>query len=391
MAEPEAGQHAGLEWELAAEPQRVTHPHEMRGAGQLVVDAVEAAVGWDHPIPQYLAEPHHLEDRRAALGVAGQALLRHHEQRGALGTAQGVGEPFMQPGTGDPVNVAVPLRVENNFPLVNLLVNRGPTVPILLDTGSSSLVIPFWKIGWQNLGLPTGFDVVHYGNGVSIVYADVPTTVDFGGGAATTPTSVHVGILPYPRNLDSLVLIASGGAFGPNGNGILGIGPNVGSYAVSGPGNVVTTDLPGQLNEGTLIDIPGGYMQFGPNTGTPITSVTGAPITVLNVQIGGYDPNGGYWSLPSIFDSGGNHGTLPAVILGTGQTTGYAPPGTVISISIHDNQTLLYQYTTTASNSPVVTADPRLNTGLTPFLLGPVYISNNPSGVGTVVFNYPPP
>lgn len=211
------------------------------------------------------------------------------------------------------------------------------------------------------------------------------------GGAATTPTSVHVGILPYPRNLDSLVLIASGGAFGPNGNGILGIGPNVGSYAVSGPGNVVTTDLPGQLNEGTLIDIPGGYMQFGPNTGTPITSVTGAPITVLNVQIGGYDPNGGYWSLPSIFDSGGNHGTLPAVILGTGQTTGYAPPGTVISISIHDNQTLLYQYTTTASNSPVVTADPRLNTGLTPFLLGPVYISNNPSGVGTVVFNYPPP
>lgn len=164
--------------------------------------------------------------------------------------------------------------------------------PILLDTGSSSLVIPFWKIGWQNLGLPTGFDVVHYGNGVSIVYADVPTTVDFGGGAATTPTSVHVGILPYPRNLDSLVLIASGGAFGPNGNGILGIGPNVGSYAVSGPGNVVTTDLPGQLNEGTLIDIPGGYMQFGPNTGTPITSVTGAPITVLNVQIGGYDPNG---------------------------------------------------------------------------------------------------
>ncbi|CKM71126.1 Uncharacterised protein [Mycobacterium tuberculosis] len=98
MAEPEAGQHAGLEWELAAEPQRVTHPHEMRGAGQLVVDAVEAAVGWDHPIPQYLAEPHHLEDRRAALGVAGQALLRHHEQRGALGTARGVGEPFMQLG-----------------------------------------------------------------------------------------------------------------------------------------------------------------------------------------------------------------------------------------------------------------------------------------------------
>lgn len=97
-------------------------------------------------------------------------------------------------------------------------------------------------------------------------------------------------------------------------------------------------------------------MQFGPNTGTPITSVTGAPITVLNVQIGGYDPNGGYWSLPSIFDSGGNHGTLPAVILGTGQTTGYAPPGTVISISIHESQYMTTRRCCISTRQPRATA-----------------------------------
>lgn len=186
---------------------------------------------------------------------------------------------------------------------MNLLVNRGPTVPILLDTGSSSLVIPFWKIGWQNLGLPTGFDVVHYGNGVSIVYADVPTTVDFGGGAATTPTSVHVGILPYPRNLDSLVLIASGGAFGPNGNGILGIGPNVGRMPSAGPATL-SRPIAGPTQRRHPHRHSRRLHAVRPQHGHSITSVTGAPITVLNVQIGGYDPSRGLLVTPLDFRFG---------------------------------------------------------------------------------------
>ena len=70
----------------------------MLGAGQLVVDAVQAAVRRDDAVAQDLAQPHHLERRRAALGVTGQALLRHDEQRCAGGAAQRVGEPLVQLG-----------------------------------------------------------------------------------------------------------------------------------------------------------------------------------------------------------------------------------------------------------------------------------------------------
>lgn len=293
-------------------------------------------------------------------------------------------------GIGSPVNVSVPLYMNSNFPVVNVSINGGPSVPVLLDTGAAGLVVPFWDIGLQHLGLPTGFNVIRYGNGVGILYADFNTTVDFGGGAVTSPTSVQVGILPFPTSLQGLTLIATGHAFGPSGHGILGIGPNINAN-VGGHANVVTTALPGQLNEGELINVPQGYLQFGPNTGTPITSVTGAPITTLDVQFGGYDPLGPYYPVTSIVDSGGNHGTIPGIILGTGQTSGIVPPGTTISISTNNNQTLLYSYTTTATDSPVVTGNVPMNTGLMPFALGPVYISNSPSGVGAVVFNYPPP
>jgi hypothetical protein len=227
---------------------------------------------------------------------------------------------------------------------------------------------------------------MRYANGVDIVCAQFNTTVNFGSGAVTAPTSIEVGILPFPTSLQGLVLIADGGAFGPGTAGILGVGPNL--VAVGDHGNVVTTALPGQLAEGELINQPQGYLQFGPNPLPPVASVTGVPVTTLDVQIGGYDPFGPYWSVTSVFDSGGNHGTIPGIILGTGQTSGSVPEGTTISISTNDNQTPLYSYTTTATNSPIVTGNVAMNTGFAPFALGPVYIGNSPSGVGTITFDY---
>jgi hypothetical protein len=291
-------------------------------------------------------------------------------------------------GAGSPVSATVPLYTTGNYPVVNVSVNGGPSVPVLLDTGSAGLVIPFWDIGLQHLGLPTGFDVIRYGNGVRILNAEFNTTVNFGGGAVTAPTSVEVGILPFPTSLQGLGLIVAGGAFGPGTAGILGIGPNTLAHAVSDHGSVVTTALPGQLNEGELINQPQGYLQFGPNPLPPVTSVSGVPFRTLDVEIGGYDPLGPYWSVNSVFDSGGNHGTIPGTILGTGQTSGSVPEGTIISISTNDNQTPLYSYTTTATNSPIVTGNSPMNTGFTPFTLGPVYIGNSPSGVGTITFDY---
>jgi hypothetical protein len=291
-------------------------------------------------------------------------------------------------GVGSPVSATVPLYTIDNFPVVTVSVNGGPSVPVIVDTGSAGLVVPFWDIGLQHLGLPTGFDVIRYGSGVNIIYAQFNTTVNFGSGAVTAPTSVEVGILPFPTTLQGLVLIAAGQAYGPGTGGILGIGPNIGAVAVGGHGSVVTTALPGQLNEGELINQPQGYLQFGPNPLTPVTSVTGVPITRLDVQIGGYDRHGSYWSVNSVFDSGGNQGSIPGVILGTGQTSGTVPVGTTISIATNHNQTPLYSYTTTATNNPAVTGDTPMNTGFTPFTLGPVYIGNSPSGVGTITFDY---
>jgi hypothetical protein len=136
-----------------------------------------------------------------------------------------------------------------------------------------------------------------------------------------------------------------------------------------------------------LINQPQGYLQFGPNPLPAVASVTEVPFTTLDVQVGGYDPLGPYCSVTSVFDSGGNHGTIPGIILRTGQTSGRVPEGTIISISTDDNQTPLYSYTTTATDGPMVTGNTPMNTGFTR-TLGPVYIGNAPSGVGTITFDY---
>jgi hypothetical protein len=63
------------------------------------------------------------------------------------------------------------------------------------------------------------------------------------------------------------------------------------------------------------------------------------------------------------------------------------PPGTTISYYTLDGQTKLYSSTPTATNSPFL-RDGFVNTGNEPFALGPIYISNSPSGEGTTVFDY---
>jgi hypothetical protein len=74
--------------------------------------------------------------------------------------------------------------------------------------------------------------------------------------------------------------------FAPDGVvGVLGVGPNAG-----GPGpSVPTQALPGTLGQGVLINesVANPYLEFGPNTGTPIATLTGAPITNLEISVNG--------------------------------------------------------------------------------------------------------
>ena len=98
VTEPEAGHQTRLQRELLAQLQGLAHPHEVRRVCQLVVDAVQAAVRRDDAVAQDLAQAHHLERRRAALGVTGQALLADDEQRRARRASHRGREPLVQLG-----------------------------------------------------------------------------------------------------------------------------------------------------------------------------------------------------------------------------------------------------------------------------------------------------
>ena len=64
---------------------------------------------------------------------------------------------------GSNLNGTVPLTIYHTTePLVNASVNGGSSVPLLVDTGSTGLVIPLKDIGLQHLGLPTGVGVGAY-------------------------------------------------------------------------------------------------------------------------------------------------------------------------------------------------------------------------------------
>jgi hypothetical protein len=316
--------------------------------------------------------------------------------------------------------------------MVDISVNGGRSVPVIVDTGSAGLVIPITDIGLQHLGLPTGFSHVTYGepgsgNFSTDYYLTFDTTVNFGSGIVTTPINVHVPIftvrsitlslvhpitIKLPAPLSPVVItklptftwafpdVPPFTNYGESGTGILGVGPNA-----LGPNlNPVTTSLPGQLNQGVLINATSptaGYLEFGPNPLTPIAnaSVSGSPLTTVEVSVNGAPPQ----PVSTAIDSGGQYGSLPASVVGVdtvpitigpfslGETL---PAGTTISVYTSDGTTLLYSYTTTASTGTLVTSTKpdsygAFNTGAVPFVQGPVYISNSPSGVGTTIFDEP--
>lgn len=257
-------------------------------------------------------------------------------------------------------------------PVVHLSVNGGPSIPSLVDTGSEGLVITPAALGGPlgvlRLGLPVSFGISGYSGGLTYIFATYNAPVDFGNGIVTAGTPVNVVLLSFPQTFE--------GYFAPAGvTSVLGLGPNA---VGPGPSSPVTA-LGGDLNQGVLIDQPGRELQFGPNTGTPSIEVPGAPISTVNVRING----GASTPVTAIIDSGGVTGTMPSYIAGS------LPVGTHIAVYAADNTTLLYEYVTTATNTPVITTGTTMNTGNTPFAQKPIYISYTPNGVGTTVFTPP--
>ena len=241
---------------------------------------------------------------------------------------------------------------------------------MLLDSGSAGLVI-----NWTPTGLGSSVysgGPFTYGSSGAMYYETYDTTVSFGTGVVTSATPVAV-LTP-----SSVAAFNSYWAGIPI-DGVLGIGSNNGYPGTS----IVITSLPGTLSQGVLIDGSADQLVFGPNP-SPGVSVDGNPLASLLVQI----DNGPKVAVSNAFiDTGYNIGYIGSSIY-TGPTTGggRVPAGTKISVYRSDD-TLLYSYTTTATNGPSVQSGSVFNTGWTPYQLAPIYNGAGPSGLGTAVFS----
>ncbi|OBK52033.1 PecA family PE domain-processing aspartic protease [Mycobacterium sp. 1081908.1] len=297
----------------------------------------------------------------AALGGAGGP-------GGLLGGAAGA--------TGAPGLATIPLQLQGQDLYVNISVAGGPSVPVILDTGSRGLILPPQDVNIASLGTATGHGSITYGgfgNYLTENYDTYTTTVNFGNGIVTAPTTVAVVtsvtqnfIFSYPAS---------------QAPAILGVGAN--GY---GPTNTSpVTALPGAFGQGLLIDEPAGTVNFGPNPLPSYASVTGAPITTLDIRIN----NGALQQTTGAYiDSGGLGGSVPDN-LGPPNSGGYLPAGTTVSVYAPDGTTLLYTTTVGAQQTSVASSllGGFFNTGIAPFLQHPIYLSYSPTGFGTMTFD----
>ena len=146
-------------------------------------------------------------------------------------------------------------------------VNGGPMEPVIVDTGSTGLVIEPQYVPTQDLGSEVYSGSAGYSGGLSYAYDTYDTTVSFGSGIVTAPTAVDLVTHSTPAFESYL---ASTGVVG-----VLGVGPDNGFPGTS----TVIAALPGTLDQGALINESQGVLEFGPNPLTGDVSIAGAPTT----------------------------------------------------------------------------------------------------------------
>jgi hypothetical protein len=288
----------------------------------------------------------------------------------------------------------IPLTVlEGTEPAVNATIDGGSSsVPLLVDTGSAGLVIPWQDLGssssqaFENLlslGTPTGFSESGYSGGVDylyLTYNSVPVDYVNDSGATVLGTSGPVDIEVYSWDPSNFFSLFTNDAFqnfltSNDVSGILGVGENA-----SGP-----TTSPFESFGGVTVDVPGKDFIVG---GDPVsgTSLAGAPIITDYISIDG----GPLHAVSNDVDSGGVTGTIPSSLLTSSEynsTTDLVNPGTTIAVYGNSNGTdELYSYTVTADNAPIVVSGSSMDSGVEPFLLGPISMEYTPAGTGTTIF-----
>ncbi len=319
---------------------------------------------------------------------------------GAGGAAGLIGFHGAAGAAGGSATIAVSYTPSNNYSTVNLSVG-GSTVQAEFDTGSFGLIVPITMVNVANLGAPTGAEgTTQFGAWEQVHYTVYNTSVDFGNGIITAPTDIGVidevqlstdngqtwQVLPQSEWATAAVPV----------HAILGAGPYVEPSGIVSPIN----SLPENLGQGFLVDMSAGQLTFGPNSGTPITSVPGWYATNLSVQVsyGGEQTPIQPVVGSALIDSGGLGGALlPSLLPSTlsGLAVGSPlPVGTVISWYTADGQTLLFSTTVTQGGETPSVGPPEdgANTGIAPFLQGPMYFEYGDFGGvgGMVTWNYAP-
>jgi hypothetical protein len=250
----------------------------------------------------------------------------------------------------------------------------GANNTLLVDTGSTGLVIPWESLGSNNftalenlfqLGSPANFGFSGYSGGVEylyLTYNNVP--VDYLGGTGLNTTGpVDVEILSYPTSFSSPLNFEQFVA-DDHVTGILGIGASTGGPATTSPfenyGGVLV-DIPhGQL----IVDSANPLPSYAALTGSPIVSGLTETVTHGATQIG-------TGTVTDDIDSGGVYGTIPSTI-----ASSVAQGDT---ISVYHGSTLLYSYTVGTDSfgtneAPMVISGSSIDSGVEPYLQHPIYI-----------------
>jgi hypothetical protein len=267
----------------------------------------------------------------------------------------------------------IPLTVlEGTEPAVNASIDGGGSVPLLVDTGSSGLVIPYTDLGDNfftqlqglfQLGSPESFGISGYSGGVEYVYAtynDVPVSYD---GGFDTNGPVDVELFSWPTSFSSPLSFQE--FLNDNQvDGILGVGGNT-----AGP-----TTTPFEDYGGVYIDIPHDQLVVtGTNPIPDAVSTSGSPVVDVLEQVGNSTPV----EVTNIVDSGGVFGTIPSSLVSS------VPSGTEITVENAAHQ-VLYTYTTIdnfdvgtgtgVSDAPTIVSGNSIDSGVIPFLHHGVYI-----------------
>src|ERR1700730_1791790 len=263
----------------------------------------------------------------------------------------------------------IPLTVaEDTEPTVQATIAGSSAQTLLVDTGSSGLVIPWENVGLSqllSLGFPTSLGFSGYSGGVDYLYLTYGNaTVDYGNNVLTTTnTPIDVEVLSWPTALGSPSSFEQFLA-DDKVTGILGIGQHTG-----GP-----TTSPLESYGGVLVDIPDGKLIVdSANPGTAIATVAGNPIADLFESLNG----GTRVAVADDVDSGGVFGTIPSSLV-SGSSV---PPGTTIDLyNSASGGTLLYSYNTgnlatSGYDGPTPVSGNQIDSGVLPFLHEPIYIS----------------